>query len=212
MSSIGLLFVSVGFFALGSDGIDSQIEQLVSKNPRPQWVKIKGERFLEFSKDYDVGEQERVYRAFIKTAKAFRAADWFDLTEHIGDERYAVTLREEGELADVYTVGDLCRAVAHHQVQQIIDKNLELNIRGRPLSLPVIIDVPVKNTPPLLDLQLKYCRLAIDQLMLDEGMSAASRQRMIGNFRRQIETLERDKEPLVFTFPTDSLQLVVPGR
>jgi len=87
--------------------LDSLIDAVASHNKPPTLAKAYDVTFPLFGDDYDWPEQQRVRAALDRLMRIRSDDSWWQLRDHIRDERYVLTATREG-VARNFTMGALC--------------------------------------------------------------------------------------------------------
>jgi hypothetical protein len=182
------------------------INALVNRNPQPTLVKFGYAEEPLFAPDYDWEEQRRVRTAFTAITREESPELWEQMLKHLNDQRYAITMRNNGPNASNYSVGDLCKLVtsarllfasAWHSDPDSHDRNdVWLNLGVNHLAR-WRAERAEKN---LCELQIEICERALVEVdrMKDKDLPARAKPPIREKLRAWVNELRRTKRPLFF--------------
>lgn len=185
--------------------IVSIIDGLASGNEVPELLTFQAATVPRFSPNYNWREQNRVEKAFNRLRTSKDEDVWQELLEHIDDERYSLTMTTDGDIHTTknFTVGRLCKLIAHGRLVSILEGNIEPRDDGLPV-VPLRPDLrrsivewhKKREGRSLYQLQIEVCEDAITLLSDVRGMSKKAKDKSVIALSLQIHELLERKRPI----------------
>jgi hypothetical protein len=190
------------------------VESLATRNPKPEIVVVrKGNvdprNFVPlFSPDYDWVEYRRVVDVFLQLAKSDSPELWEELVKHIHDDRYALTMQDDWDVAN-WSVGKICARLAWPRVNIVSEYHSDPTSRDRP---DVFIDPGIRDLPAwrksraeksLYELQVEVCERTREKLADIKGLPNEARARIRKDIDAELTKLKKTKQPLFYRIPLD---------
>jgi hypothetical protein len=191
------------------------INDLANSNPRPKLVEIAA--FVEpvFVPDYNWDELRRVWKAFATVVDEPSSELWEEALKHTRDDRYALTMRNNGPNAKNYSVGDLCGVIVGSRVFFAAAWRSDPDNQGRKdVWLKLGVDDVARwradrSSKALYELQIEICQRALDEL--DNATNKDVPTRAKAHIRKQltawIDELRTAKQPLFFGVLMDGYEV-----
>ncbi|HJT32977.1 MAG TPA: hypothetical protein VJ783_13130 [Pirellulales bacterium] len=186
-----------------------RVEALANKNRRPELVDLVDRVDPLFPDDYDWAEAKRARRAFVEVARDESVEIFEEVLKHLDDERYAFTAAHDGDFAENYTVGWICKDIAYHRLVSAFEDDLSVTDIGLPPRLDPGIEDDLAGwrrkheSKSLFELQIEVCRLALSQIDRCDELSAEAKRESRRGINARIRQLEKTRRPLFRRFPLD---------
>jgi hypothetical protein len=192
----------------------AMVESLANRNPAPEVVKLGYAKEPFFPRDHDWDEDHRVAIAFAAIVRDPSPELWEELVKREDDNRYSITMRDNGPNAHNYSVAHLCGLMARQQLGFASRWHTDPDSHDRPdIYLDLGLDDLAKwraerAAKSLYELQLEVCERAL------ATVNAAPEDKVPGRAKPVIrktihawmEQLRRTKRPLFFKLFTDGFE------
>jgi len=181
------------------------VDALANRNAAP---KITGDRRLPlFDQTYDWSEDERIWGKTIPELVRRAEEAWPELVEHIGDDRYCLTLGNDNG-AYVWTVGNICRMIAAKNLTQACYNALKPESKDMSTRLWHLAAAnelkswcKARDGKQLYELQIEACQDAIAEARRPEQFfpSVEARRAWIAGLEAAVKSLRESKRAVPFS-------------
>ena len=193
------------------------VDQIANRNQAPKLVKSPSGLVPVFPKDYDWDEQHRVRAALYELHKDTTGDLWEELVRRADDPRYSLTLREDGEGASTWSVGDFCSDLAYSRLVAVFQRHLPRTKDSAQYNRVIYLDIGVeatdlakwrkkRQTKSLYQLQVEVCQRALARLSKVKGVSHDDKDKARKQIEAEIETLQTTKRPVLRGSNLDGLE------
>jgi hypothetical protein len=189
---------------------DEMIDAMANDNPQPKIVRNSWTAL--FPPGYDWDEETRARRAFIALAKVESEESWERLLRHLGDDRYAVTMADNGGYPRNYTVGRLCFKIAYHRLHAGFEEDAPVNEIGLPVRPRLDFGESLSTWRAdrakrrLYELQIEVSQMALEEFDKREYISEEAKRESRRKIEARIQKQRASKKPVFRELPFDGYE------